>query len=134
MTSEQADLLQHARRSIGAAKANLDLGYPEVAASRAYYAVFYIAQAFLEGDGLRFSSHAEVISAFGRHFAKTGRAPAEYHRFLITSQKLRLDADYRTYWVPQEEAAEQVARAEQFLKLAEDLIGSIPHTDAESSD
>ena len=32
--------------------------YPDFAASRVYYAMFYIAQAFLEGEGLAFSKHS----------------------------------------------------------------------------
>jgi uncharacterized protein (UPF0332 family) len=44
--------------------------------------MFYVAQAFLLGDGLAFSKHSAVISAFGQHFTKTGRAPADFHRYL----------------------------------------------------
>lgn len=43
--------------------------------SRAYYAMFYLAQAFRLEKQLEFSSHAGVISAFGREFGKTGRIP-----------------------------------------------------------
>jgi len=63
-------------------------GFPDYAASRAYYAMFYIAEAFLDGEGMSFSSHAAVIGAFGREFARTGRVPAEFHRFLIDAQDL----------------------------------------------
>lgn len=40
-------------------------GLYDFAVSRAYYAMFYIAEAFLLGQDLSFSSHAGVISAFG---------------------------------------------------------------------
>jgi uncharacterized protein (UPF0332 family) len=33
--------------------------------------MFYVAQAFLAGEGLSFSKHSAVIAAFGQHFAKT---------------------------------------------------------------
>lgn len=65
MTPAQAALLQQASDSLAAARALLDLGYAGFAASRAYYAMFYIAEAFLEGEGLSFSKHSAVISAFG---------------------------------------------------------------------
>ena len=42
--------------------------------------MFYVAEAFLLNEGLTFSSHAAVISAFGRDFARTGRALLEFHR------------------------------------------------------
>ena len=76
MKPEQLDLLLKARQSLSAAKLLLNNGFPDYAASRAYYAMFYIAEAFLEGEGMSFSSHAAVIGAFGREFARTGRVPA----------------------------------------------------------
>jgi uncharacterized protein (UPF0332 family) len=51
--------------------------------------MFYIAEAFLLGEGLTFSSHSAVIAAFGREFAKTKRLPVEYHRYLINAQEKR---------------------------------------------
>jgi uncharacterized protein (UPF0332 family) len=55
MTSAQLNLLAKARQSLSAAKLMLDGEYPDYAASRAYYTMFYIAEAFLEGEGLSFS-------------------------------------------------------------------------------
>ena len=123
MNSEVEAFLQRARRDLEAARANLQLGYVEVAASRAYYSMFYAAQAFLASEQQSFSSHSAVISAFGQHFARTRRVPPEYHRFLIEGQELRLDADYELPGVPASEAAEQIQRAEKFLRLAEDFLG-----------
>jgi len=72
MTEAQLDLLAQARESLSAAKLLLANGYPGYAAARAYYSMFYAAEAFLEGDGLAFSSHKAVIAAFGKEFARTG--------------------------------------------------------------
>ena len=83
MTKEQKQLLVKARESLKAAELLASNDLLAVSASRVYYAMFYIAQAFLLGDELSFSSHAAVISAFGRLFAKTNRVPTEFHRFLI---------------------------------------------------
>ena len=55
MTPEQRDLLEQARASLGAARLLLTQGYHGFAASRAYYAMFYIAEAFLLGKDLAFS-------------------------------------------------------------------------------
>ena len=88
MKPEQLDLLLKARQSLSAAKLLLNNGFPDYAASRAYYAMFYIAEVFLDGEGMSFSSQAAVIGAFGREFARTGRVPAEFHRFLIDAQDL----------------------------------------------
>jgi uncharacterized protein (UPF0332 family) len=123
MTDDQLDLLQEARDSVSAAKLLLEGGYPGYAASRAYYAMFYVAEAFLEGEGMSFSKHSAVIAAFGQHFVRTGRVPVEFHRFLLEAQELRHAGDYGSRQaVTYEQAREQIARAEQFLALAERLL------------
>lgn len=71
MTDEQRELLLKAQQSLAAAKLLLANHYPDYAASRAYYTMFYIVEAFLEGEGLSFSKHSAVIAAFGREFAKS---------------------------------------------------------------
>ena len=60
MTEDQQELIEKARSSLAAAKWLLEGAYPDFAASRVYYAMFYIAQAFLEGEGLAFSKHSGV--------------------------------------------------------------------------
>ena len=55
--------------SFEAAKLLLKEGFSGYSASRSYYAMFYIAEAFLEGDKMSFSKHSAVFSAFGREFA-----------------------------------------------------------------
>ena len=63
------------RLSIATATLLLTGGYPGYAASRAYHAMFYMAEAFLEGEELAFSKHSAVIAAFGQRFAQTGKVP-----------------------------------------------------------
>ena len=70
MKPEQADLLRKAEESLGAARLMEQQGYPDFAASRAYYTMFYIAEAFLLEEGLAFSKHSAVHAAFGERFAK----------------------------------------------------------------
>jgi uncharacterized protein (UPF0332 family) len=127
MTSAQLNLLLKARQSLAAAKLMLDGGYPDYAASRAYYTMFYIAEVFLEGEGLSFSKHSAVISAFGREFARTGIVPVKFHRYLIRAQELRNAGDYGELdAVMSDQAADSIAQAEEFLELAENLIGTLP--------
>ncbi|GAX36937.1 HEPN domain-containing protein [Nodularia sp. NIES-3585] len=126
MTEEQRELLLKAQQSLEAAKLLLTNNYPDYATSRAYYAMFYIAEAFLEGKGLAFSKHSAVIAAFGREFAKPQRVPTHFHRFLIEAQELRTTGDYgQLNAVTTDQAAEQIERAEEFLSLAIQEIGAI---------
>ncbi|MGV0026320.1 HEPN domain-containing protein [Phormidesmis priestleyi] len=125
MTSEQQALLQKAVRSLEAAKVLNRESLPEFAVTRAYYTMFYVVEAFLEGDDLSFSKHSAVISAFGQHFANTGRVPVEFHRYLITAEQIRRQGDYDINpGLTEIQATEQIFRAEQFLQLAAQLLES----------
>jgi uncharacterized protein (UPF0332 family) len=133
MMSEQADLLRQAHDSLAAAKLLDAQGYHGFAASRAYYTMFYIAEAFLLGQGLAFSRHSGVHAAFGEHFVKTGIVPSEFHRHLIRGMEVRHAGDYgrgRTTVTPQE-TSQQIAHADEFFTLAERLIEPLPPPDQE---
>jgi uncharacterized protein (UPF0332 family) len=126
MNDEQQELLLKAQQSLEAAKLLLRNEYPDYATSRAYYTMFYIASALLDGEGLNFSKHSAVIAAFGREFAKPQRVPPDFHRFLIEAQELRATGDYgQLNAVAIDQATEQIDRAENFLTLAIQLIGAI---------
>ena len=94
MSPEQQKLLIKARDSLRAAELLIANDLFDFATARAYYTMFYLAEAFLLQKKLSFSSHAAVISAFGREFAKTQRVPVQYHRYLIEAQDKRTEADY----------------------------------------
>ncbi len=73
-------LFTKAKESLDAALLLHDKKYFSFSASRAYYAMFYAAEALLAGIGLSFSSHGAVIGVFGREFAKTGKIDPKFHR------------------------------------------------------
>ena len=123
---EQLALLQKAALSLKAAKLLAEQGYYDFAASRAYYAMFYVASAFLLGEGLTFSKHSTVIAKFGQHFTNTGRVPVEFHRYLIDAQDSRKVGEYDVGpGLTKAQADMQIARVEQFLELAMRFIGPI---------
>lgn len=120
MTVEQTSLLKKAETSLQAAKLLAEQGFYEIAVSRSYYAMFYIAQAFLLVDGLSFSKHSGVIAAFGQHFARTNRVPVEFHRHLIEAAEQRNTGDYDLEPnLTLADADKQILRAEEFIKLAQ---------------
>jgi uncharacterized protein (UPF0332 family) len=85
--------------------------------------MFYIAEAFLEGEEKNFSSHSAVISAFGKNFAKTNKLPLELHRFLLDAQDLRHTGDYGQFHaLTFHQAQQQIINAEEFLQIAETNI------------
>jgi uncharacterized protein (UPF0332 family) len=58
VTPDQAKLLQMAEDGVSAAGLLLDNDFPGFAASRAYYAMFALAQAFLLGKDMTYSRHS----------------------------------------------------------------------------
>ena len=130
MKPEQANLLRKSKQSLDAAKLMEQQRYPDFAASRAYYAMFYVAEALLLEYGLSFSKHSAVIAAFGERFAKPRLISPEFHRYLIEGQDSRNVADYSLGpALTQADAALQIARAEEFLDAAVQYLGPIPPTD-----
>lgn len=126
MTVEQERVLVKARENLAYASNAFKDGFVDVAASRAYYSMFYVAIAFLLKIDLRYSSHSGVIAAFGREFCKTGLVPQEFHQFLISAQALRREGDYNWMSKVQPDAvARKIGQAEKFLELAYREIGSL---------
>jgi uncharacterized protein (UPF0332 family) len=127
LTPDQAGLLRKAGESLRAAQLLAHEGLPDFAASRAYYTMFYVAEALLLGEGLSFSKHTAVIAAFGERFAKTGRVPPEFHHFLIDGHDRRHVGDYEIGpSLTAAEATEQIERASKFIDLARRMLDPLP--------
>jgi len=116
-------LLEKAKESLDAAALLNHEGYPSFAASRAYYSMFYVAEALLLNIGLSFSSHSAVISAFGREFIRAGKIDAKFHRYLIDGQDLRNLGDYGVgKKISLEQAQEILSWSREFISVAEAIL------------
>lgn len=116
MNETQQKFLEKARKSLEVAKQINESGYHEFAVSRAYYSMFYLASAFLEGENLSYGKHSAIIAAFGQYFAKTEKVPPKYHRWLIEAEKMRKGADYNLdIDISQEDASTIISQAEEML-------------------
>lgn len=89
-------LLVKAERYIRSARVLAEDGDLDSAASRLYYAMFYVAEALLAAKGISFSSHSAVLSAYGQHFAKTRELDPRFHRALLAAFSQRQLGDYAT--------------------------------------
>ena len=86
---------------------------------RAYYAMFYIAEALLNEQDLRFKKHGGVHGAFGEHFAKRGVLDPKYHRWLLAAFEKRITADYGIEnAIESNDAGELITQARDFLAAA----------------
>ena len=135
MTSEQEDLLAKAEVTLGAAASLAADGYTDSSVSRAYYAMFYLAQALLLEHGLTYSKHGSLLAAFGQHLVKTGLVPAHFHRYLIDAFNARLTGDYKakSNLLPAD-AARFIEQAEEFFALAKGMLGVALSTSPESTE
>jgi uncharacterized protein (UPF0332 family) len=124
MTEQTRKLFDKADRAIHAAEALLKRGDPDFAAGRAYYAMFYAAEALLIEKGLRFRKHGSVHAAFGEHFAKGDVLDSKYHRWLLNAYDQRILGDYgvEASLTPEDvkvmiqQAQEFVGKARQYLE------------------
>lgn len=123
MTKDSADLLDKAKESLAAAELLMSREYYSFAVSRAYYAMFYVAEACLASIGQSYSSHAAVQSAFGREFAKPEKLDPKFHRWLIDAQDLRNIGDYGVGTdVDEEQARKACSWAGEFIASAETFL------------
>ena len=123
MIPEIGALLNKARESLDAATLLSKSGYQSFSASRAYYAMFYVAEAFLVSLGQSYSSHGGVIGAFGREFSKTQKVDPRFHRYLINAQDMRNTGDYGlTESITDHETTEMISWAGEFLACAQEYF------------
>ncbi|NCQ35204.1 HEPN domain-containing protein, partial [bacterium] len=106
------------------AEQNLRNDFYTSAVNRAYYAIFYAANAMLATIGEARSKHSGVISLFRNRFVKTGDLPVElsdiYGRVLDNRQRgdydLGLQMDEEQAKTDIEDARRFVDEVEQWLK------------------
>jgi uncharacterized protein (UPF0332 family) len=116
LNTDARKLLEKAQRATHAAETLLRSSELDFAAGRAYYAMFYTAQALLSEKGLRSRKHSGVHALFGEHFTKTGLFDAKFHRFLLDGFDRRLQADYGLdIVISQEEVVGMIQQAREFL-------------------
>jgi uncharacterized protein (UPF0332 family) len=111
---------QKAARSLTAARLLLDSGDADGACNRAYYAMYYAAQAALLAAGISepedgYRTHHGLIAAFGKHLVLGGQIDQALGRSINKVQHFRQLADYTGNPFPLEDAASAVLQAESFV-------------------
>lgn len=118
-------LIERSKKYLKSAEILLEAGDYESSVSRAYYAMFFSAQAMLLTKELSFSSHKSVISAFGEHFVKPGIVPNEMGRELHRAFEKRQIGDYEyRFVISKSEAVEILNNGCMFVeKVVQHLRG-----------
>ncbi|MCP3959741.1 MAG: HEPN domain-containing protein [bacterium] len=116
-------LLEKAEHSIRAARILLEADEPDFATSRAYYAMFYVAEALLFERDLAFSKHTAVQAAYGKEFARTALLDPKFHRWLLNAFDARLRGDYQVgSTVTEEDVETALGQAQEFLVAAREFL------------
>jgi uncharacterized protein len=112
--------LTHSREELETARQNIANGHHRAAASRAYYAVFYMASAALFAKSITRSKHSAVEAAFSQFLVKPGEIEPEFSRIYQMTRRQREDADYAEEPVLDKESAQQtLENAESFVDRIE---------------
>jgi uncharacterized protein (UPF0332 family) len=115
-SDEVEGLIRKSQRYLKSADLLIKDGDCDSAVSRAYYAMFYLAEALLLSEGLSFSSHKAVIAAFGKHFVKTGKLKEDLHQALIDVFEKRQIGDYESQIYTDSVTAQEVlTKAKTFV-------------------
>jgi uncharacterized protein (UPF0332 family) len=116
-------LLDKAIDAIEVAEILVDKEKSDFAVGRAYYAMFYIAEAMLNEKGLKFNKHSAVHAAFGEQFAKTRELDAKFHRWLLDSFDKRQAGDYDVDTeIERDVAVKVINQAREFLEAAQEYL------------
>ena len=95
------------------------------AASRLYYAMFYMAEALLTAKKLTYSSHRAVISAYGQNFAKTKELDPRFHQALLSAFSQRQLGDYTVdSGLTRADIDSSIKDAQDFLAAAQEWLSN----------
>lgn len=115
-----AGYLARSRQMIDTGRLTLEHQDYITTVNRAYYAVFYAANALLATRHMERSKHSGVIAAFREHFVKTGLIELEYSDWYGEAMDARQRGDYTLELVLDgARARELIEQAERFADRVE---------------
>jgi uncharacterized protein (UPF0332 family) len=115
--------ISRAKDKLLVAKKVLEAGFPAESVPPAYYACFHVAEAALALEGIEPKTHEGLKSAFGLHFIKTGRLPAELGSILRELKDERENGDYSVFpAITEEDAKRAIASAETFVSALQSFL------------
>ena len=124
MKDYSSKLLSKALDAIEGAEALLNIDKAEIAVGRAYYSMFYVAEALLYNEfDVKLNQHGQVIAAYGKNFAKTKALDPKFHRWLRDGFDKRISGDYGVdTGIEDDIAANMINQAREFLEAAQEYL------------
>lgn len=127
MPDEEIDrLLCQAKLRLEAARNLQEEGFFDDAVSRAYYSMYFATSALFLAKNIQVKTHRGLISRFGQEFIEKGLIERHFGQILRIAEELRSEADYSIVReISAEEASTTVQDAENFLRMAREVIDEI---------
>lgn len=120
-------LYRKAQKFLQSAAVLFELEDFDSCASRAYFAMFFAAQAVLLQEGVTVSSRQGIRSAFVEAFVESGRLPDRAGAAFMQAADLQEVADYAQHFAVDEAAAERVLQeSEAFVHTMARLLAADP--------
>lgn len=127
MKESTQQLMLNAEETLKAAEVLFKEEFLRDSINRAYYSVFYVAEALLNEKELRFSKHGTVHGAFAQHYIKTGIFNEKYHKLLTGAFRRRMLGDYdEVTRFNSDEVRQILDQASEFLDVARNYLASQP--------
>lgn len=123
--------LNRAKENLRAAKHEFDGEFYARAISTSYYAMFYAATGALASIGIDRAKHSGIVSAFGEHFARSGKVSRELGQILNQTMQDREESDYDAVPIADHDLAQKrLDDANRFVSEVEAYLKEHGLTDA----
>jgi len=91
-----------------------------------YYSMFHSTRALLATEKVDSKRHIGIIMLFNKLFINTGKIHEHFFTFLDTAFNIRIQSDYRDFYVATKQDAEkQIQNAEKFLEMVKDYLSKL---------
>lgn len=112
--------LDSAKSELQSARILYDASQLKGANNRAYYAIFHAVSAIHALDGNAYKRHKDALANFNKKYVKTEIFSRSLGRRIAEAEEIRHASDYDDFYIAtKEEAAEQIATAEEFIAVVE---------------
>lgn len=117
--------LETAKNDLRSAKILFEAGQLRGANNRAYYAIYHAILAVHGLDGNAYKKHKDALANFNKAYVKTEIFPRSLGRRIAEAEEIRHASDYDDFYIAtKEEAAEQIATAEEVIVAIEEYCKS----------
>ena len=122
MTEDREYIAHFIRKAGDSIETAGNIANPDFAVSRAYYGMFYAAQAALLTRGLQFKKHSSVIGSFNKEFVRNGIFSKDMSRLLEKAFDFRMQGDYSIIPIEPEQAETVLKGAAEFVEMVKEFL------------